>query len=194
VAPTKVEHRSGEGKTRKEDIHSCRSILGEARARWFFHAWRKGKNGPQLTIGSWEETLKTIPVSFETHPVGTCPHGRRLSLSAILVERLHAPQSPVDWIPEPVSHQHSSTDQHRSAFTRGTDVPRNCLTLFCFQCTVSLFLHRSQKVEMLPARVETKREIFLPAGVRNPRLAAGSLSNANADHASMAPNALSVAF
>jgi hypothetical protein len=133
----------------------------------------KGRMAHNLRLAPGKKHERPTPVSFETHPVGTCPHGRRLSLSAILVERLHAPQSPVDWIPEPVSHQHSSTDQHRSAFTRGTDVPRNCLTLFCFQCTVSLFLHRSQKVEMLPARVETKRETFLPAGVRNPAACGG---------------------
>jgi hypothetical protein len=67
----------------------------------------------------------------------------------------------------------SSTDQHRSAFTRGTDVPRNCLTLFCFQCTVYLFSHRRTKVERQQARVKTWRETRLTAGAGSPAACGG---------------------
>jgi hypothetical protein len=32
---------------------------GRCHARWFFHALHKGMNGPQLAVGSWEETTPT---------------------------------------------------------------------------------------------------------------------------------------
>jgi hypothetical protein len=54
--------------------------------------------------------------------------------------------------------------KHRRAFTRGTDLPRNCLTLFCFQRTLYLFSQRSQNVEMPKARAQAKTA--LPPGLK----------------------------
>jgi hypothetical protein len=68
-----------EEEKRRESIHSCRFSLARCHARWRSHAFRKGKNGPQLPfLASWGVPT---PASFEAQSWGTCPPGWRLFLA-----------------------------------------------------------------------------------------------------------------
>jgi hypothetical protein len=118
-----------------------------------------GANGPQLAVGSRRKAgLKTIPVSFETHSLGTCPQGWRLFLRYFLWHntRLKA----VEWLPVPSLRTIAHTLGNAVTFLRLVRNPATH-TFFSSQGTTDLFFLWQQKVERLPARVKTWRETFL---------------------------------
>jgi hypothetical protein len=143
---------------------------GRCHARWFFHALHKGKNGPQLNLwlAATGRNTKDHPRLFRGSILGNMPTRVEAFPGAIRWRR--DTRLKALWI----GYRNLRTSKialqikHRSAFTRGTDVPRNCLTLFCFQCTVSLFSQRSKKVERLPARAGST--IAFPHGLKHPGL------------------------
>src|SRR6266487_1126253 len=59
-------------------LHTGGCSPGRCQARWFSHAFRKGKHGPQLPFSaSWREST---PTSFDAAPLGTYPRGGGFSL------------------------------------------------------------------------------------------------------------------
>jgi len=93
--PRLGEHRSWQGKARKQRIHPCKLFPGRCHARSCFHAWRKGKNGPQLAVGVLGTRNTRI---FGRYPLGTYPQRWRLFLSYSSY-LLHAPSAVQPMVP-----------------------------------------------------------------------------------------------
>jgi hypothetical protein len=127
----------------------------------------KGRMAHSLRLASWKAGT---PVSFETHSLGTCPQGWRLFLRYFLWHntRLKA----VEWLPVPSLRTIADTLANTVTFLRKA-LRLATRTLFSSQGTTDLFFLSEQKVEMLPARVKTWRETFLPAGTGSPAACGG---------------------
>ena len=89
-------HRSGGGKARNQCLHSGFLFPGRCHARSGFHALRKGKNGPQLALGSLESrTTRLIGGSIP----GNIPTGLE-AFPTLFSGDTTLPKA-VDWLPVP---------------------------------------------------------------------------------------------
>jgi hypothetical protein len=106
---------------------------------------------------------------FRGYPVGTYPHRGRLSLRYSW--RDAALPKPMDWLPVASRIKIADILVNTVLFLRAA-LRRATRTRFSFQGTIDTFLHRGAKVEM--ARVQTRRETRLTAGVGNLAACGGS--------------------
>jgi hypothetical protein len=123
-------------------------------------------NGPQLSFAAtWREPNTRL---FRDSLLGNMPTRLEAFPDAILETRRHF-LKPSGLGTGTFAPQHSCTfGEHASVFTQGSDLPWNLQALFCFQSTTELFLQRSKKVEMLPARAGSKHAF--PHGLKHPGL------------------------
>jgi len=88
--PRLAAYRSGGGKAWKQQPHSDSLFPGRCHARWTSHAWRKGKNGPQLALGVLEKTITRL---FRGSLPGNLPAGSEAFPVAILALTALLPNS-----------------------------------------------------------------------------------------------------
>jgi hypothetical protein len=136
--PRLGEHRSWQGKARKQRIHPCKLFPGRCHARCWFHAdAAKGRMAHNLRSASWEPAT---PTSFDASP-GECTHQGGGFSMPLFLSAAALPKA-VEWIPVP-SQQHIAWYIWKNTVVF---LPRalryRTRTLFSFQGALYLFSHR----------------------------------------------------
>ena len=106
-------HRSGGGKARNQSLHSGALIAGRCRARSGFHAWHKGKNGPQLVVGILGSRNTRL---FRDLIPGNMPTGVE-AFPALFWNDVTLPKA-VDWLPVPSHVEIADTLGNTGVFLR----------------------------------------------------------------------------
>jgi hypothetical protein len=134
-------------------------FLGRCHARSGFHAWRKGKNGPQLAVGSLESKNTRL---FRDLFLGNVPT-RLEAFPALFLNDVTLPKA-VDWLPVPSHVEIADTLGNAVTFLR-LALRQATHTLFSSQGTANVFFSSGTQVEMLRARAQAT--ITLPHGLKH---------------------------
>jgi hypothetical protein len=167
-------YRSGGGKARKHDLHSDPVFPGRCQARCGFHASHKGKNGPQLVVGTMESSNTH---SFRCLALGNLPT-RVEAFPALFCRDVTLPQA-VDCLPAFARRNSSYIGEHGSVFTTSPALA-NPYTIQFSRYSQDILTEEQKSGKTRDARAKARNASPLPLKRRGLRRAEAPLGHMQA--------------